>query len=484
MKRGKVIQFDWDFIGAKDDTEDISICLTWAERQILLTTLDYVGWLTRWYSPTEQTIDQDQIDEWRDSIAGKLMFGVCPVDCNDVIACIIAALDGTGTSLPDSLLEWLAEHQNDVQPYPNDGNGSIEIASEDLNIEGCDNDIIFGFTLQLTQAFHRWVTDFLEIVESITNSVELADAVLDSVPTLTSVLSLVDYFVETVAEAYAANYDDELESQIACDLFCIAIENEDCSLTFDDILQYLSDKLFYELSDITLSDWATFVSAGFWDGDEFVYIMFLTLAQVLAIGGDWTGITLAYIQRVISSFFNDPNSDWATLCTQCYWTYDIDFTTEQGGWYLADIFLSEEQGAYVSGVGWQPTTQNNGIGGDDTTKAVAIGFDLSSQNTHFNYIVVTYDFSNSGNWDGTGDTNIIALRLGGHPINNVEEVSAVSHPTGTDYGMSFTGDVVPDGRTQLCIQFVAGRLFADTNPGGNVTIKSISAFGVGDNPFD
>jgi hypothetical protein len=336
MKRGKIAFYNWDFINAKDDTVAIPICLTWAERQILLTMVDYIGWQTRWVSTTG-TVSLDQIERWRDSITYKLM-GECPVDCAEVIACITTGLTGDA-DLILALQLWLQQNINLTTTYPPDGQGMIPIAYDNLNVTGCDNDEMFGFALQLVQFTDRAITDCLEIIEVITNSVELMSAMSEIAPSLTTVPDLVSYMVDNVAENYHANYDEELENKIACGLFCLMLKSETCSITWAEITDYISVQLAYELEDVTLADWATYVVEGVWDGDEFVYIMFLTFFAVLSIGGDWTGITLKSVQQIITSFFNDPNPDWATLC-ECpydnYYLFDDEFangwTVVQGDW--------------------------------------------------------------------------------------------------------------------------------------------------------
>jgi len=49
-------------------------------------------------------------------------------------------------------------------------------------------------------------------------------------------------------------------------------------------------------------------------------------------GGEWFGLTITGIQKFWNSWFNDPNSDWQTLC-DCGYDYDYDFDqVEYNGW--------------------------------------------------------------------------------------------------------------------------------------------------------
>lgn len=483
-ERAKIIKFDWDFISAKDDTEKQYVCLTWAERQILLTMLDYVGWMTRWDSPTGQTIDQDEIDRWRDSIAGELMFGDC-LDCESVLECVVTGLGGTGTDLALALKNWIEQNQGEFIPYPPDDNGMIDVAQDDLNTQGCAEDEIYGFAIQLVSTFDDWIEDFFEIVEVATNAIELASAILDSVPILTTVTDLVEYFIDNVRENYSANYDTELETQIACDLFCMMTDpdNATCSLTWQELTEYFCQQLSYELGDVSLEDWASFVIEGFWDGDEFVYIMMATLTAVLSIGGDWTGITLAFIQRQIAAFFNDPDSDWETLCTDCVWEYIIDFPIDgQGDWVLGTDFNAEYQGTFVSGVGWQTTAQDNAEGpGHDWSRAICVQHPLSVK-TRINYVKAEYDITNSGHWDGSGNTQYVRSYNGNGTYYDTRNAET---DNGSGHSLNFTGNFVQEnGGAYMKLRFLSGRWWTDSDPGGEVTLTKITVRGRGDNPFE
>ena len=481
MSRNKIIQFDYDWIMSKDDVTAISVCLTWRERQILLSMLDQVGWLTRWTG----TPVLDVIENWRDELFSKLI-GECPVNCADVIACIIAALDGEGTDLEQTLIDWLGKNQNEIDVFP-DGIGTIERSADNLTGDyGCNPDDLFGFAMQLTQAMNRWILDFFEIIEVATNSVELVGAVYDSVPLLTSLTDLVDYVVDTVRENYEANYDDELEQHIACDLFCLMMANETCSLTWDEILTYFSQQTAYELADVNLDDWGTFVLTGSWDGDEFVYIMFMTLVAVLGIGGDWTGISLAFIQRTIAAWFNDPDSDWAVLCTDCAWEYTIDFTVDGvGNWVVGSLANAENQGVFTASVGWEETPQDNSENpeeGHDWSKALCIEHPMSCD-SQLTYVLIEYDFGNSAHWEGSDNTNVVVIT---HPtpLNTIYAVSAESHPTGSAYHAQIIANHPIENGGVFKMRFMSGRWWTNSNPGGYCTIKNITVRGTGDNPFD
>jgi hypothetical protein len=96
----------------------------------------------------------------------------------------------------------------------------------------------------------------------------------------------------------------------------------------------MADRVGEDLSNLNLSDMLTYVLSGGWSGDEFCDAAIFVFAFVMQIGGAWTGISFAKIQQIVQSFFNDPDSDWQTLCG-CGWYEEIPVgTTYPDNWTL------------------------------------------------------------------------------------------------------------------------------------------------------
>lgn len=334
--RGKVLQFDYDFISAKDaaDPTEYQICLTWAERQILLAMIDYIGWKTRWYSPTGAAISQDTIDAWRDAIAGELMFGNC-LDCTDVWECL-------GVSeAPTDLLAWLIAQlgsQADViNLLVNPGNSSVPSPIADIEITaGCDQDKTFAFSLQLVQFMNTVIEDAFEIFESATNWVEFGGLVVDSIPFLSEVTDLVEYLYSTMVEQYLASYTTSLENEYACAIYCMIMAHENCTITWFDLYQYFLQRFGAGMANVQLPDLLQYIAGGGWSGSEFCDASMAMFCGVMYYGGDWAGITLAGIKMFWDSWLNDENSDWETLCTSCGWTLTQTLDSTHGEtWWTA-----------------------------------------------------------------------------------------------------------------------------------------------------
>lgn len=81
-------QIDWDFVSTRSDLESC-YHLTPQQIAILLSLTEYIGWKTRWFSPTHAPIEQDLIDTWQSGIERALMLPEeCGCDdgvCNDYL---------------------------------------------------------------------------------------------------------------------------------------------------------------------------------------------------------------------------------------------------------------------------------------------------------------------------------------------------------------------------------------------------------------
>jgi len=354
---GKIIKWDYDFISG-ESTDETPVCLSDQERQILLSVLEYVGWSTRWYSDIGTAINQDVIDLWKDNLAYKLM-GECMVDCADVWACL-----GITGDIPESLSDWLIDQvTNNGDVIESVSNPSITVpspVSTDVMFEGCDLDSVFGFVLQLVQWCNTAVTNGYEKLELITNQIEFAMVAAQEIPYVTEVASFVDYMQEQITEAYLAAYDETYENEVACALFCIAIdpENTTCSLTWEQCYEYFLDRFGAGLANKNIIDLLNFIGGGGWAGTEFCDASIALFCGIMHFGGEWFGLTLQGIQKFWSSWFNDPNSDWETLC-ECGWTHTFDFSVDQQGFVAVVGGEGDPRAKYIPASYWTNGTDSS-----------------------------------------------------------------------------------------------------------------------------
>lgn len=317
MAHNKAQRFSYDYISSKDDTDAFPVCLTWAERQILLSMVDYIGWQTRWeYSEGEAPLDV--IEAWRDRIAYKLM-GECAVDCSDVWACL--GISGTPPASIEAWLELQLETNSDVintVVNPPLGTVASPVASDNI-ITGCDQDNTFAFALQLVQFINACITDAFEILEAITNVTEFARQVLANAPALTIAADFVDYMEETLCDNYLAQYTQSVENDLACAVYCMIMQRDSCTVAWEDLYAYFLYRFGAGVENIDLADLLEFIGGGTWSGTQFVDAAFALFTGVMFYGNEWWGITLEGVQRFWNSWVNDENGDWETLCSSCGW---------------------------------------------------------------------------------------------------------------------------------------------------------------------
>jgi len=106
-KNWKAALMDYDFLTGLDDVEDLLICITEREQQMLLTLLQPASWATRYYSDTQEVIE-DTVQSWADNLYTRILGGcmTCSntyIMVNQVNALYVEMLynryDGTPTSV-------------------------------------------------------------------------------------------------------------------------------------------------------------------------------------------------------------------------------------------------------------------------------------------------------------------------------------------------------------------------------------------------
>jgi len=182
---------------------------------------------------------------------------------------------------------------------------------------GCDNDNIFGMTLQLADFFNQVAEDILEIfVTAFANAARLGDAI-EAIPVVGSlpfddILQFTEKMAEQINDGYQAAYDTQIREDIACELFCLAQEN--CELTMEQTRDYFQAKM---TTAVTNSDFLTIANdiiANNWIGEQAIWVTHWLIADTIIFGGEILGIDIDRVMTTISTYFNDPNSDWSILC--------------------------------------------------------------------------------------------------------------------------------------------------------------------------
>jgi hypothetical protein len=188
---------------------------------------------------------------------------------------------------------------------------------------------VFAFSLQLVQFINLAIENLFEVLELITNSVEFAQVVLESIPVVTTVANFVDYLQESLAEEYLAEYTQTLENTYACEIMCLIVSQQDCSATWQDLYEYFLQRFGAGLENIDLFDLLNYIGGGGLSGTVFVDAAFAAFCGIMYYGDRWGDITLKGIQNFWGSWSNDSNSDWEILCgSDCGWTLEQSITSQ------------------------------------------------------------------------------------------------------------------------------------------------------------
>lgn len=233
-----------------------------------------------------------------------------------------------------------------------DGENPPVIETNPTIAEDCNLDNLFGACTQFVDLIDQTITDIFEIIEAVTNGVEAANEILEAIPGLNflaSVFDIVNLIQETLAENYAAEYTASVRNDLRCALFCVS--QEDCTLDWMKIADTLATLTGQSVLTIDLEDFVEFISQGVWSGVEIVYASFWFVVGMMSYGGAVLGITADQLVKLSSSFLNDPDSDWSTLCAVCGWQTVLDLTASSTG-----TEAGEEAGQvaayYSAGNGW------------------------------------------------------------------------------------------------------------------------------------
>lgn len=232
---GKIqwLNYDWIF---SQSTRECSVCLSQQEIQAILTVLEPLGWLKRWYSIPNTSIDQDTIEALRDGLEKKLM-SVC---CDGQVTLQRTNADGSTEISLDDGTTW--------QPNPDDPRVSGITYPPLPTPEGTD--------VQCRAAGN--VTDFIKMhIQEFTSNIGTAggafalaavavDLLLALFAVTTGFLPLVPVFLAMAAQAialgdsaYAALFTDGVYDDFTCIIYCHT--PADAVYTHADLLAILTD---------------------------------------------------------------------------------------------------------------------------------------------------------------------------------------------------------------------------------------------------
>lgn len=233
---------------------------------------------------------------------------------------------------------------------------------------GCDPNILWGRIGKLVDFMHQKNVDFFEELALYSQLSDKLETVIDILPIIGDAIEAAVNFVtetgDSLLASYQGSYDDTLRDQIVCDLFCIALDKGDCSISLLDVQTYILDRYnanvapgdVIELLSLVaaLGSLATSVAQGgglVYFGDEVVYAAFLLQVVSVITQDEFFGVEKQadyYIEMMDSV----PSGGWELECDECVpiippcWDYKV---TQYDSRHQADGALAE----WVKGKGWK-----------------------------------------------------------------------------------------------------------------------------------
>lgn len=403
--------------------------------------------------------------------AGKMSEALCEA----IAACIADDTSGTYEALNDWLLAQLAGNTDVQDALTGLGlTGSTPVPGVTTSlIEECDLDLLFGFCRQTVKMMNRLVLDAFEILEVITNWVEFTVAVAELIPPATTVATYVSYLQNTLVENYIANYDETYENELACELFCHARANEDCTLNWFEITDILASRLTVDITGQTIQDLLAYAVTGSWSGDQFCDLSLLSLAFILQLGGDWTGVSFRQIQTLVQSYTNDEDADWATLCP-CGWQFTEQFVSSTGvfDWYVWPAGWTPTQRGALGTMEDLQDTQNVYTSLDRRFEGIAIQCDLASA-ANFTRVLFNYE----AGVDTPGNSKV-------QMYNGATEVYLQEFVLADTEGTPATIDLDMDVNADKVIISLVSGFKVGSNPGSSCNLPFVTFQGSGTKPAE
>lgn len=349
----KAVGWDIDFYNSLDDTACL-VCLTNKEKYVLGQALRQARWSTRWDSLQGTALPD--IDAIASELDLKMSLDGCIDFCAEVVECIETDLS-TQNALTN-LFE--GSFLNGDSVYVNEAGEQNALGFVDTT--GCNLDNLFGATTGITDLFNNIALDIIEIISANANASGRIGDIIEAIPVLgelplDDLFQIVESFFDDMEQNYQSAYTVNLRDSIRCDLFCIAQE-QNCLITIDDMYDYFVSKLDEAFIPNDLLDFVNLVLTLNTNGTLIVYAWHVALLGFLKFTAYVFGFNFTKVSKMMSALWNDPDSDWSTLC-DCGWIYQNDFLANQDSWVWNSGV--SPTGTWSSGTGWEHVDWESGL---------------------------------------------------------------------------------------------------------------------------
>jgi len=249
------------------------------------------------------------------------MVAECFADGNEALIEALAEAIRTNPLLQEAIADALTQQGGGVPGKPiSPGQAGSSLLPDNVKDEfgNCIEDNLWGAMLYVVQSGNRVITDFFEVLEAASNTLESMTIISKTIPAAGDYISaageFADQLQENIAEGYAGAYTEAYEQSLACDMFCLA--RVDCELSIDAILTVINNRLTAPLDLGDFGEIMAGIASGTWVGDEIADVAFLVYFSALKFGqqfGEQIGIRPL---PVIMSLGADQlaSNNWEVLC--------------------------------------------------------------------------------------------------------------------------------------------------------------------------
>lgn len=397
LGKAKAATWDWAYLENVPPDEAL-YQLSDRDIQALLVPLTQMGWSTRWFNrPTD-------FSDVRDFVAVLQEKLLTPIDLCQLIAdCLTDPQSPAAAALRDGVSGYLRD--NGINPGEKPSSAARTLDLSDGSNPDCDLDVLWAQCLQVVQWTNGAIIDMFEKIETATNVGEVAQA-LTFVPVLDefgfdAIASYLQYLLEVVPEQYDAGYTQEVEYEIACELFCAA--KETCELSIDALYNIAASRVGTSLGTaLSFEDLVAFL-AGFPTDTPLLTVnamFFVAWGGLAAIGVVLDNLGDKALRMVIQLAADEPSSDWELLCDECssdVWEQIFDLTVAlapvqiylRGTWVAGQGVVSQPSGAGSQDSGiWLPLPSTTII----YTEVTVIGGNATVYN---NFTALEYSYENA-----------------------------------------------------------------------------------------
>lgn len=221
--------------------------------------------------------------------------------------------------------------------------------------DNCDEDTLFGGIVALIDQMNTNNLDFMQVFEVATNLVERASALVAAIPLFETLpfddlIEFVDRFFNEIYENYESEITTSLLNEYKCDLFCMALENEGCGFTYENLYDYFKNRVdgaftIESLFQVVIEA----LASGSYSGTLIADFMYMLQIQVMRSASNFLGVNLLALQTSYNIGELVPDHSWTLIPCGCGTpqTCDDFIVSEQG---YAPVFSGRAE--YHGSEGW------------------------------------------------------------------------------------------------------------------------------------